>query len=109
MPFSYQNMQFWASLSIPRVQLTSNSDSMAKCTIEKCVRANIFDAFLPGIVKKRSEMVVLRSSVICKKLMLNFFHIWQFEYPLPPDSTMDKHAASRQDFKFVIGDIFVVN
>ena len=54
------------SLSVPRVQLTTNSDSTAKFRIEKCVRANLFNEFLPGIVKKRPEIMVLRGSYINK-------------------------------------------
>ena len=47
------------SFSVLRVQLTTNSDSTAKFTIGKCVRANVFNEFLPGIVKKRPEMRAL--------------------------------------------------
>ena len=74
MPFSYQNMQFWSSLSIPRVQLTSNSDSMAKFTIEKCVRAKVFNGFLHGIVKKWPEM---RGFLTWKKKWTLIFYIWE--------------------------------
>ena len=40
------------SLSVLRVQLTRNSDFAAKFTNEKCVRANVFNELMPGIVEK---------------------------------------------------------
>ena len=39
--------------------MTSKSDSMVKFSIGKCVRAKVFNALLPGIVKKRPEMRAL--------------------------------------------------
>ena len=51
-------------LIVPIVQLTTNFDSITKFTIEKCVRANLFNEFLSGIVKKWPEMMVLRGSYV---------------------------------------------
>ena len=45
------------SLSVPRVQLTTNSDSTVKLTIEKCAKANIFNELKQTIEKATKHTV----------------------------------------------------